>query len=177
MDCRTFRLDGLAYSDIWCSFLTLPSSLKEWQHLVGVVQRNQPCLRDHAMCEAPELRTHTPLTKSPCWLQKVRSAFSISSLDPLLFSAATDLHWTSRGANSSYCFLMLCNKLLVKSSYFCVLFFSLNVLNVTVRSFRMAFPLGKWVLCWWKRWLSVGGVESRSSFWSWSLFPSFTGWL
>lgn len=76
VDCRW--LLGLAYSNIWCSSLTLLSSLMEWQHLVGVVQRNQPCLRDHAVCEAAELaRTYThPLLQSrPVGYSKLRVPF------------------------------------------------------------------------------------------------------
>lgn len=50
------RLDGLAYSNIWVFFflffVQLLSSLMEWQHLVGVVQRSQPCLHDHPVCGA-----------------------------------------------------------------------------------------------------------------------------
>lgn len=33
-----------------CNSLALLSSYMEWQHLVGVVQRNQPCLHGHPMC-------------------------------------------------------------------------------------------------------------------------------
>lgn len=118
------------------------SSLVGWQHLVGVVQRNQPCLHGHPMgwIEFQVLVLFPFNTqRSSHWYSKCKSAFSNSStpLFPFAFLPPANMHWSTEGTSSSYCnascglgsFLILCNKLLPSNQ--CLLFFYSMVVTGT----------------------------------------------
>lgn len=117
------------------------SPLLWWQHLVGVVQRNQPCLHVHLMCGI-EVLVLVPffllLGGHPVGYSKCKSAFSISSAPHLLFSPPPTCVQLPKEhvAHSVLNFMsglgsfLLCNKQLHLSSVFVLFLFLLLYLGM-----------------------------------------------
>lgn len=131
------------------------------------------------------LCTHL-LQSRPVGYSKLRVPFLFLLSSPLLFSPTTDLHWTSRGAAGSHCntpcldwvVWLLCSVINYSFKHQTSVF--IHFIGCfdgdQIRCFTMAFPLGKWVLCWWKviKWVLQ---NLHPPFEPGGLFTSIIEWL
>lgn len=84
--CKWVIIFLIPIQNVMCNSWALLLSLMGWQQLVGVVQRNQPCLHGRPMCGIVDRGLFPFCGSRDCrQLQLVKSAFSISSHFHLLF--------------------------------------------------------------------------------------------
>lgn len=129
----------ISHSNVWCNSLALLSSFMEWQHLVGVVQRNQPCLHGHPMCGIVESFGFVPFYHFEV-TQLATVSLRVPFLFPLIPICFSPLLPTciqlpeEQVAHTVLCFMsrlgsffMLCNKRLLLSSVVSVYFINFLV--------------------------------------------------
>lgn len=128
-----------------------------------------PCVRHLSFVRTQLLQSR------PVGYSKLRVPFLFLLSSPLLFSPTTDLHWTSRGADGSHCNTPCLDWVVWLSSVINYSFkhhtsvfihFTQCFDSDQIRCFRMAFPLGKWVLCWWKviKWVLQNSLLKLEAF-------------